>query len=97
MRFPERSSDENPRFPCLEKVAEDFFNGQMAFMIKDLVLLGIVAAGLVAVGVIRVQQNGNNLDVTIDERKLEATTQEAIRQGEVMLQKAAARPENQPR
>ena len=66
-------------------------------MIRTLVLLGIVAAGLVAVGVIRVQQNGNNLDVTIDEKKLEATTQEAIRTGEAMLQKAAARPGNPTR
>jgi hypothetical protein len=59
-------------------------------MIRNLILLAVVAGGLVAAGVIHIQQNGNSLQVTIDEQKLKATTQEVIREGEASLQKAAA-------
>jgi hypothetical protein len=59
-------------------------------MIRNLILLAVVAGGLVAAGVIHIQQNGNSLEVTIDEQKLKATTQEVIREGEASLQKAAA-------
>lgn len=59
-------------------------------MIRTLILLVAVAAALVAAGVISIRQNGDSLQITVDEQKLKATTQEAIREGEASLQKAAA-------
>jgi len=34
MRFPERRSGENRRFSCREKVAEDFFHGQLVRLLQ---------------------------------------------------------------
>lgn len=57
---------------------------------KTLILLGIVAAGLVAAGAIQINQSGNSLQVTIDEKKLEATATEAMKDGQAMLQRSHA-------
>lgn len=57
---------------------------------KTLILLGIVVAGLVAAGAIQINQSGNTMQVTIDEKKLEATAAEAMKDGQAMLQRSHA-------
>ncbi|MEI6037813.1 MAG: hypothetical protein WCQ91_07815 [Planctomycetota bacterium] len=57
---------------------------------KTLILLGIVVAGLVVSGAIQINQSGNSLQVTIDEKKLEATAAEAMKDGQAMLHRSHA-------
>jgi hypothetical protein len=43
--------------------------------------LGLIVAGLVAAGVIHINQQNNNVDVTIDKQKLEQTAEKSIKVG----------------
>ena len=59
-------------------------------MIRNLILLAIVAGGLVVAGVIQIQQNGTSVQVTVDKQKLKATAREVIQEGEQIIKNAAA-------
>ncbi len=55
---------------------------------KMLFLLAAIVVGLVAVGVIHFQKNGDNINVSIDENKLRQTTAKVIREGEQIVNQA---------
>ena len=59
-------------------------------MIRTLMFVGLAIAGLVVAGAIHIQQNGNMLEVTIDEKKLEATVEEVIKDGKAVISKTAS-------
>lgn len=59
-------------------------------MIRTLMFAGLAVVGLVVAGVIHIQQNGNMLEVTIDEKKLEATVEEVIKDGKAVISKTAS-------
>jgi hypothetical protein len=48
---------------------------------KNLIFLGLIIVGLVAVGVIHINQQSDNVEVTIDKQKLEQTAGKAIKVG----------------
>ncbi len=55
---------------------------------RMLFLLAAIVVGLVAVGVIHFQRNGNNVDISIDEAKLRQTTATFVREGEQIVNQA---------
>jgi len=59
-----------------------------------LILAGLLVAGLVAAGVIHIQNTNNTIDITVDRQKLHDTEQEAFRAGNAMLQQAEAQVQN---
>lgn len=52
---------------------------------KNLIFLGLIVAGLVAAGVIHINQQNNNVDVTIDKQKLEQTAEKTIKVGSELV------------
>lgn len=48
---------------------------------KNLVFLGLIIAGLIAAGVIHINQQNNSVNVTIDKQKLEQTAEKTIKVG----------------
>jgi len=60
---------------------------------KILLLLGVAVGGLVYAGAIHFQQNGNTIDISIDEQKLKEVAEKVIaEEQEVMKNAAAAHP-----
>jgi hypothetical protein len=55
---------------------------------RMLFLLAAIVVGLVAVGVIHFQKDGNNVDISIDEAKLRQTTATFVREGEQIVNQA---------
>ncbi len=55
---------------------------------RMLFLLAAIVVGLVAVGVIHFQKNGDNINVSIDENKLRQTTATFVRDGEQIVNEA---------
>jgi uncharacterized protein HemX len=53
-----------------------------------LFLLAAVVVGLIAVGVIHFQKNGDNVNISIDENKLRQTTAKVVREGEQVFNQA---------
>jgi hypothetical protein len=53
-----------------------------------LFLLAAIVVGLVAVGVIHFQKNGDNVNISIDETKLRETTAKVVREGEQIVNQA---------
>ncbi len=59
-------------------------------MIRMLMFVGLAVVGLVVAGAIHIQQNGNMLEVTVDEKKLEETVEEVIKDGKAVISKTAS-------
>jgi Flp pilus assembly protein TadB len=55
---------------------------------RMLFLLAAIFVGLVAVGVIHFQKNGDNVNISIDENKLRQTTAKVVREGEQIVNSA---------
>jgi nucleoside recognition membrane protein YjiH len=53
--------------------------------VKNLIFLGMLIAGLVAAGVIHINQQNNNVEVTIDKQKLEQTAEKTIKVGSQLV------------
>jgi len=60
---------------------------------KILMLVGVAVGGLVYAGAIHFQQNGNEINISIDEQKVKEVTKEVIaKEQELMKNAAAAHP-----
>ena len=59
-------------------------------MIRMLMFVGLAVVGLVVAGAIHIQQNGNMLEVNVDEKKLEETVEEVIKDGKAVISKTAS-------
>jgi hypothetical protein len=55
---------------------------------KVLFLLAAIVVGLVAVGVIHLQKNGDQVNISIDETRLRETTAKVVREGEQIVNQA---------
>jgi hypothetical protein len=55
---------------------------------RTLMLLGLIVGGLVVAGAIHISRSGDQIDVSIDTKRVEAVTGQALRQGEAMLRNA---------
>jgi len=55
---------------------------------RTLLLLGFIVGGLIVAGAIHVSRNGDQIDVTIDTRKVGSVAGEVIREGEAALESA---------
>jgi len=67
---------------------------------RTLVLLGFIIGGLVVAGAIHISKSGDNLEISVDTRKVEAVTGAVVREGEAIVRNArtaTATPPNQSR
>lgn len=67
---------------------------------RTLLLLGMVVGGLVVAGAIHISQSNGNIEISVDEQKVQAVTGQVIREGEAILknaQNAGAQSDSQTR
>lgn len=67
---------------------------------RTLVLLGFIIGGLVVAGAIHISKSGDNLEISVDTRKVEAVTGAVVREGEAIVRNArtaTATPPSQSR
>jgi len=57
---------------------------------RTLLILALVVGGLVVAGAIHVSQSGNTIEISVDRQKMEAVADNVIREGETVLENAAA-------
>jgi hypothetical protein len=57
---------------------------------RTLLLVGLVVGGLVVAGAIHISQSGDTIEITVDRQKVEAVADGVIREGEAVLESAAA-------
>lgn len=55
---------------------------------RTLILLGLVVGGLVVAGAIHITQSGDQIEISVDKRKVEAVTGSVVREGETLLRNA---------
>ena len=66
---------------------------ELSIVKKILLLVGVAVGGLVYAGAIHFQQNGNTIDISIDEQKVKEVAEKVIaEEQEVMKNAAAAHP-----
>jgi hypothetical protein len=53
-----------------------------------LLILGLVVGGLVVAGAIHITQSGDQIEISVDKRKVEAVTGSVVREGETLLRNA---------
>jgi hypothetical protein len=65
---------------------------------RTLVLLGFIVGGLVVAGAIHISKTGDNVEISVDTRKVEAITGAVVREGETIVRNArTAAPPTQSR
>lgn len=57
---------------------------------RTLLILALVVGGLVVAGAVHISRSGDTLEVSVDRQKLEAVAESVIREGETVLENAAA-------
>jgi hypothetical protein len=57
---------------------------------RTLLLLGLVVGGLVVAGAIHITQSGDTIEISVDRQKVQAAADGVIREGEAVLESAAA-------
>jgi hypothetical protein len=57
---------------------------------RTLLLLGLVVGGLVVAGAIHISQSGDSIEISVDRGKMKAVADTVIREGEAVLENAAA-------
>jgi hypothetical protein len=55
---------------------------------RTLLILGLVVGGLVVAGAIHITQSGDQIEISVDKRKVEAVTGSVVREGETLLRNA---------
>lgn len=55
---------------------------------RTILLLGLVVGGLVVAGAIHISQSGDQIEISVDEQKVERVAGEVIREGETILRNA---------
>jgi hypothetical protein len=55
---------------------------------RTLLLLGVAAVGLAAIGVIRFQKNGDQVNISIDENKLRHAAEEVVDESQQVVGQA---------
>jgi len=63
---------------------------------RTLVLLGFIIGGLVVAGAIHISKSGDNLEISVDTRKVEAVTGAVVREGETIVRNARTAAATQP-
>ena len=66
-------------------------------MKKILMLVGVAVGGLVYAGAIHFQQNGNEINISIDEQKVKEATEKVIAEEQAIMKNAAAAHPTQAR
>ena len=59
---------------------------------RTVLLLGLIVGGLVVAGAIHISRSGDQLEISVDTRKVEAVTGHAVREGQPPLRSAANQP-----
>lgn len=57
---------------------------------RNLMILGLIVAGLVAAGAIHISTSGNNVDITVNKDRLKAVTTEVVEEGTNAWRSASA-------
>jgi len=55
---------------------------------RTLVLLGFIVGGLVVAGAIHISRTGDDIEISVDTRKVEAVTGAVVREGETIVRNA---------
>lgn len=55
---------------------------------RTLLLLGFVVGGLIVAGAIHVSRSGDEIDISVDTRRVRAVADEVVREGEAVLETA---------
>jgi hypothetical protein len=59
---------------------------------RTLLLLALVVGGLIVAGAIHVSRSGDQVEISVDTRKVEAVTGRVVREGQTLLRNAANQP-----
>lgn len=59
---------------------------------RTLLLLGLIVGGLVVAGAIHISRSGDQLEISVDTRKVESVTGQVVREGQTLLRNAANQP-----
>ena len=55
---------------------------------RTLLLLGFVVGGLIVAGAIHISRSGDEIDISVDTKRVKAVADEVLQEGEAMLQTA---------
>ena len=70
---------------------------ELSIVKKILMLVGVAVGGLVYAGAIHFQQNGNEINISIDEQKVKEATEKVIAEERAIMKNAAAAHPTQAR
>ena len=70
---------------------------ELSIVKKILMLVGVAVGGLVYAGAIHFQQNGNEINISIDEQKVKEATEKVIAEEQAIMKNAAAAHPTQAR
>ena len=79
------------------KTTEFFHFLELSIVKKILMLVGVAVGGLVYAGAIHFQQNGNEINISIDEQKVKEATEKVIAEEQAIMKNAAAAHPTQAR
>lgn len=64
---------------------------------RTLILVGLIVGGLVVAGAIHISRSGDQVEISVDTRKVEAVTGKVVREGQTLLRNAASQSAPAPR